>query len=171
MLIHAHFLSPSWVHGVDGGIWLILANEMRVEIMHNKTSRWKLLGTALPGFRSCNSPWLRLSERPWDHKPLRRQRFSPWQGCHLCPLYFTLLGPEPDQLANDREDSSREGRPKTGIVTKRSSGKDLGSYRKRGWWALAPQLWHSLSPHSVCKKSPNLLAALLPLPDLSLKQW
>ena len=27
-----------------------------------------------------------------------------------------------------------------------------------------------LSPHSVCKKSPNLLTALLPLPDLSLKQ-
>ena len=22
-------------------------------------------------------------------------------GGHLCPLYFTLLGPEPDQLAND----------------------------------------------------------------------
>ena len=51
------------------------------------------------------------------------------------------------------------------------SGKDLGGYRKRGWRTLAPWLWHSLSPHSVCKKSPNLLAALLPLPDLSLKQW
>ena len=51
------------------------------------------------------------------------------------------------------------------------TGKDSGGYRKRGWWTLAPQLWHSLSPHSVCKKSPNLLAALLPLPDLSLKQW
>ena len=48
---------------------------------------------------------------------------------------------------------------------------DLGGYRKRGWWTLAPRLWHSLSPHSDCKKSPNLLAALLPLPDLSLKQW
>ena len=33
-----------------------------------------------------------------------------------------------------------------------------------------PSIWHSLSPHSVCKKSSNLLAALLPLPDLSLKQ-
>ena len=32
-----------------------------------------------------------------------------------------------------------------------------------------PRLRHSLSPHSVCK-SPNLLAALLPLLDLSLKQ-
>ena len=32
------------------------------------------------------------------------------------------------------------------------------------------ELWHCLSPHSVCKKSPNLLAALLPLTDLSLKQ-
>ena len=50
------------------------------------------------------------------------------------------------------------------------TGKDLGGYRKRGWWTLAPGLWHSLSPHSVCKKSPNLLAALLPLLDLSLKQ-
>ena len=42
---------------------------------------------------------------------------------------------------------------------------------KRGWWTLAPRLWQSLSPHSVCRKSPNLLAALLPLPDLSLKLW
>ena len=32
----------------------------------------KMLGTALPGFRSYNPPWLRLSERPWDPKPLRR---------------------------------------------------------------------------------------------------
>ena len=63
---------------------------------------WKtVLGTALPGVRSCNPPWLRLSQRPWDHKLLRRQSLSPWQGCHLCPLYFTLLGPELDQLAND----------------------------------------------------------------------
>ena len=46
---------------------------------------------------------------------------------------------------------------------KRPTGKDSGGYRKRGWWTLAPQLWHGLSPHSVCKKSPNLLAALLPL--------
>ena len=60
-----------------------------------------VLGTALPGFRSCNPPWLRLSQRPCDHKPLRRQSLSPWHEHHLCPLYFTLLGPEPDQLAND----------------------------------------------------------------------
>ena len=53
---------------------------------------------------------------------------------------------------------------------KRPTGKDLGSYRKKGWWTLAPRLWHSLSPHSVCKKSPNLLAALIHLLDLSLKQ-
>ena len=52
----------------------------------------------------------------------------------------------------------------------RLTGKDLGGYRKRGWWTLAPRLWHSLSPHSVCKKSPNLSAALLPLLNLSLKQ-
>ena len=59
------------------------------------------LGTTLPGVRSCNPPWLRLSERSWDPKPLRRQSLSPWRGHHLCPLYFTLLGPEPDRLAND----------------------------------------------------------------------
>ena len=56
------------------------------------------------------------------------------------------------------------------MVMKRPTGKDLGGYRKRGWWTLTPQLWHSLSPHSVCKKSPYLLAALIPPPDLSLKQ-
>ena len=49
-----------------------------------------------------------------------------------CPIYFTLLDPEPDQLANDRQDSSREFLSKTGMVTKRPSGKDLGGYRKRG---------------------------------------
>ena len=47
---------------------------------------WELLGTALPGFRGCNPPWLRLTQN-WDHKPLRRQSLSPWQGCHLCPLH------------------------------------------------------------------------------------
>ena len=57
------------------------------------------------------------------------------------------------------------------MVTKRPTGKDLGDHRKREWWTLAPQLWQSLSPLSVCKKSPNLLADLLPLTDLSLKQW
>ena len=60
-----------------------------------------LLGSALPCFRSCKPPWLRLSDRPWDHKPLRRQSLSPWQGHCPCSIYFTLLGPEPDQLAND----------------------------------------------------------------------
>ena len=50
------------------------------------------------------------------------------------------------------------------------SGKDLGGYGERAWWTLIPQLWHSLSPHSVCKKSPNFLASLLPLLDISLKQ-
>ena len=63
----------------------------------------------------------------------------------------------------------KEGQPKTGTVTMGPSGKDLGSYRKRGRW-IVPRLWQSVSPRSVCKKSPNLLAALLPLPDLSLKQ-
>ena len=45
-----------------------------------------VLGTALPGFRGCNPPWLRLSQS-WNHKPLRRQSLSPWQVCHLCPLH------------------------------------------------------------------------------------
>ena len=45
-----------------------------------------MLGTALPGFRGCNPPLLRLSQS-WDHKPRRRQRLSPWQVCHLCPLH------------------------------------------------------------------------------------
>ena len=31
-------------------------------------------------------------------------------------------------------------------------------------------LYHGLNPHSVCKKSPNLLVASLSLLDLSLKQ-
>ena len=50
------------------------------------------------------------------------------------------------------------------------SGKDLGGYRKRGWWTLA--LWHYEASVLILssKKSPNLLAVLLPLPDLSLKQ-
>ena len=48
-------------------------------------AKFLLLGTALPGFRGCNPPWLRLSQS-WDHKPLRRQSLSPWQKCHLCPL-------------------------------------------------------------------------------------
>ena len=50
-----------------------------------------LLGTTLPGFRSCNPPWLRLSQWPWGHKPLRRQSLSPWEGGVL-PLP-TLLYP------------------------------------------------------------------------------
>ena len=122
-----------------------------------------LLGTVLPGFRSCNPPWLRLSERPWDHKPLKRQSLSPWQGLHLCPLSPHLAWPQADDwLASDGKESSREGWPKTGMVAKGPLGKDLGGYRKRGWWTLALQLSHSLSPHSVWMKSPNLLTALLP---------
>ena len=57
------------------------------------------------------------------------------------------------------------------MVTKKALREGLGGYRTRGWWTLAPWLWQSLSLHFVCKKSPNLLAAWLPLPDLSLKQW
>ena len=49
------------------------------------------LGNALPRFRSCNPPWLRVSKKPWDPKPLRRQSLSPGQGHCLCPL---LLQPD-----------------------------------------------------------------------------
>ena len=62
-----------------------------------------------PVSEAVNPPWLRLSERPWNHKPLRRQSLCPWRGHCPCPIYFTLLDPEPDQLANDGQDSSREG--------------------------------------------------------------
>ena len=44
-----------------------------------------LLGTVLPGFRDCNPPWLRLSDRPWDPKSLRRQSLSPWKGALPLP--------------------------------------------------------------------------------------
>ena len=129
------------------------------------------LGTALPRFRTCNPPWLRVNKKPWGPNLLRRQSLSPGQGyCHCLLLLHPDWPWADDWLDNGREDSLKEGWPKTGMVTKRPSGNDLGGYRKREWWTLTPQLWHSLSPHSVCKKSPNLLAALLPLPDLSLKQ-
>ena len=39
-------------------------------------SKAAMLGTILPGFKSCKPPWLRLSEGPWDHKPLSRQSLS-----------------------------------------------------------------------------------------------
>ena len=35
---------------------------------------------------------------------------------------------------------------------------------------LTPQFYHSVTHHSICKKSPNVLAALLPPPDSGLKQ-
>ena len=48
-------------------------------------------------------------------------------------------------------------------------GRIQGAIEKGGD-GPSPLGFDSLSPHSVGKKSPNLLAALLPLPDLSLKQ-
>ena len=44
----------------------------------NEINGGLLLATTLPGFRDCNPPWLRLSQRPWDPKPPRRQRLSSW---------------------------------------------------------------------------------------------
>ena len=94
---------------------------------------WLLLGTALPGFRSFNPLWPRLSKRSWDPKPLRRYSLSPWQEHHLCPLLLHPAWPQADDcLTKDGSDSSREGRPKTGTVTMGPLGKDLGDYRKRG---------------------------------------
>ena len=103
--------TPSWP-AVPGSTLLHSAFMWVGDMLGNVVSRkmcgpldsresMQLLGSALPCFRSCKPPWLRLSERPWDHKPLRRQSLSPWPGRHLCPIYFTLLDPEPDQLAND----------------------------------------------------------------------
>ena len=97
------YLSPSHCCSIILFCWFIHYS------LHSKSIRWKrrgrgryrrkkkgreLLGTTLPGFRDSNPPWLRLSERPWDPKPLRRQSLSPWQEHHLFPLYFILSGPQ-----------------------------------------------------------------------------
>ena len=42
---------------------------------------------------------------------------------------------------------------------------------EEGQKTLTPRAYHSLSPHSICKKSPNLLVVLLSLPDSGLKQY
>ena len=68
------------------------------QVIQDLTERtWNIiapvLGTALPGFRSCKPPWLRPSERPWDHKPLRRQSLSPWQGPTSAPFTSPCLAP------------------------------------------------------------------------------
>ena len=112
-----HFSSPLSKTIATGYMWLF---KLQLKVDHLNTNKVHflicsihisfcqihmqqhlLLETALSGFRSYNPPWLRLSQN-WDYKPLRRQSLSPWQVCHLCSLYFTLLGPELDQLANDR---------------------------------------------------------------------
>ena len=59
-----------------------------------------------------------------------------------------------------------EGQPKTGMAMKGPSGTDLGDYRKG---TFTPWLCHSLSPHSICNKSPNILAARISHLILSLK--
>ena len=59
---------------------------------------------------------------------------------------------------------------RTGAVVKGPSGKDLGDCGE-GTKNPHPLAYHSMSPHSICKKSPNLLAALLSLPDSGLKQY
>ena len=48
-----------------------------------------LLGTTLPGFRSYKPPWLRLSERPWDHKPPKETKLLSMAGAPpLHPLLY-----------------------------------------------------------------------------------
>ena len=54
-------------------------------------------------------------------------------------------------------------------LQKGRQGRTWGAIEK-GSDGPSPLSFDSLSPHSVCKKSPNLLAALLPLPDLNLTQ-
>ena len=46
----------------------------------------------------------------------------------LPPLLHPAWPRMDDWLANDGQDSSREGQPKTGMVEKGPSGKDLGDY-------------------------------------------
>ena len=69
----------------------LFASLIKIKLLHMCII---LLGTTLPGFRSCNPPWQRLTETLGDANPLRRQSLSPWQERHLCPLYFTLPGPQ-----------------------------------------------------------------------------
>ena len=81
---------------------LRLENEWSIQVMKSwshgqlqtgcrRNRQYNVLGTALPGFRSCNPPWLRLSEKPWDPKPLRRHSIS-LTGALPLP---TLLHPGP----------------------------------------------------------------------------
>ena len=67
-------------------MWPSVSYLKAYHIFYQFNASHSVLGTALPGFRSYNPPWLRLSQS-WDHKPLRRQSFSPWQVCYLCPLH------------------------------------------------------------------------------------
>ena len=116
---------PTPAHCYEGSLGSAVTEAGREDHPSCPHSRGHMLGTALPGFRSCNPSWLRLSQRPWDHKPLRRQSLSPWQGRHLCPLYFTLLGPEPDLLAIMGK--IPQGRDRgVGMVTKKAHREGLG---------------------------------------------
>ena len=54
-----------------------------------------MLGITLPGFRSCKP----LAKAEW--KTLGPQAIKETKLIYLISLYFTLLGPEPHQLAND----------------------------------------------------------------------
>ena len=83
---------------------------------------------------------------------------------------FTLLDPELDQLANDSKNPQGRINLRQALVTEEARREGLGGLWKKGVMNPRPSALKCLSPHSVCKKSPNLLAALLPLPDLSLKQ-
>ena len=52
-----------------------------------------LLGTALPGSRSCNSLWLRLCKDLGTIRHLEDKAYLPGRGAASAPFHFTLPGP------------------------------------------------------------------------------
>ena len=65
--------------GFSGWLWLA-GSLFPGGFLNDDAAAAVLLGTALPGFRSCKPPWLRLSQRPWDHKPLGDKAYHPGRG-------------------------------------------------------------------------------------------
>ena len=98
-----------------------------------------MLGTALPGFRGCNLPWLRLSQN-WDHKPLRRQSLSPWQVCQTLPTSPCLALSVTSQPMTSKNPQGRINLRQALVTRNKLAGKDLGGCGKRGWRTFTPQL-------------------------------
>ena len=63
-----------------------------------------------------------------------------------------MMGKIPEGRNNLRQAQSQRGH----------QGRTEGIVEE-GQKTLTPRFYHNLSPHSICKKSPNLLAAALPL--------